>query len=69
MALTASVDVSKTPPTLTVTSDKRKLSVNVTVLGETVVAIGLFPITVSDDSGATWTLKTDDGVTAVYTRG
>lgn len=67
MALTATVDLKASPITLTVVSDKRKVSVNVSVLGETTTAYGAFPITVSDDSGRKWTLKTDDGATAVYT--
>ena len=64
--LTATVDLTKTPIELTVVSDKRAVSVQVTVLGETVPAVGKFPIKVVD-ADRTWTLKTDDGKTAVYT--
>jgi hypothetical protein len=64
--LTASVDLSKSPIELTVTSDKRQVSVQVTVLGETVPATGKFPITVTD-ADRTWKIKSDDGKTAVYT--
>lgn len=67
MALTASVNLSKTPIELTVTSDKRKVSVQVSVAGETATATGSFPVTVKDDSGRVWTVKSDDGQTAVYT--
>ena len=67
MALTASVNLTKTPPELTVVSDKRNVSVQVTAVGETATATGRFPITISDSSGRIWTVKTDDGTTAVYT--
>lgn len=67
MSLSASLDLNATPPTLTVVSDRRKVSVNVTVLGETVNASGLFPVTVTDSSGRVWTQKSDDGTTAVFT--
>jgi hypothetical protein len=67
MALTATLDLTKQPPTLTVVSDRRKVEVDVTVLGETVTATGTFPITITDDSGRAWSLKSDDGATAIYT--
>lgn len=67
MALTAAVDVTATPPTLTVVSDKRKVAVTVTAAGETATGNAMFPVTVTDTSGRVWTVKTDDGVTAVYT--
>lgn len=66
MSLTAKVDTSTAAPTLTVVSDKRNVSVAVTVLGETVNASGRFPVTIVD-AARTWTLKSDDGTTAVYT--
>jgi hypothetical protein len=66
MAITASVDLTKTPIQLTVTSDKRKVSVQVTAVGETATATGQFPIKIQDDSGRTWNVVSDDGVTAVY---
>jgi hypothetical protein len=64
--LTATIDLTKTPLELTVVSDKRVVSVQVSVLGETATATGKFPVKVTD-SNRTWTLKTDDGKTAVYT--
>lgn len=67
MTLSANLDLTKTPPTLTVVSDRRKLSVDVTAVGETVKCTGTFDVTVTDDSGRVWTKKTDDGSTAVYT--
>lgn len=66
MTLKASVDLSATPPTLTVVSDRRKVSVQVSAVGETATATGAFPVTVTDGSGRVWTAKSDDGVTAVY---
>ena len=67
MAITAAVDLTKSPPVLTVTSDKRKVSVQVSAVGETATATGTFPVTVTDTSGRVWTVKTDDGATATYT--
>lgn len=71
MALQAAVDTSKTPFTLTVTSDRRKFSGDVTVssAGDTATATyaGQFPVAVTDDSGRVWTVESDDGTTAVYT--
>lgn len=66
MALTASVDVTKTPAELTVVSDKRQVEVTVTAAGETAVGTAVFPVKVTDED-RTWTKKSDDGVTAVYT--
>lgn len=67
MALTAAVDTAKSPIELKVTSDKRKVEVTVTAAGETAVGTAVFPIKITDDSGRVWTLKSDDGATAVYT--
>lgn len=67
MAITASIDVAKTPIELTVSSDKRKVEVSVTAAGETATGTAVFPVIVKDDSGRTWTKKSDDGSTAVYT--
>ena len=67
MALTASINLAKTPPELTVTSDKRKVTVSVQSAGETAVGTAVFPVTVTDDSGRAWTRKSDDGTTAIYT--
>lgn len=66
MSLTAKLDLTVNPPTLTVTSDRRKVSVQVTAVGETATATGLFPVTVSDSSGKQWKQVSDDGTTAVY---
>jgi hypothetical protein len=65
--LSATVDTTKSPIELTVTSAKRKVSGTVTVAGETATYSGAFEPTVTDDSGRTWTKKSDDGSVAVYT--
>ena len=67
MALTGNVNLDVTPIELTVVSDKRKVEVTVSAVGETATATGQFPIKVTDASGRKWTLKSDDGATAVYT--
>lgn len=67
MALTASINLSKSPAELTVTSDKRKVAVSVSAAGETATGTAIFPVTVSDDSGRVWSRKSDDGTTAIYT--
>lgn len=67
MALTAKIDTSKTPIELTVTSDKRKVAVEVKTGGETAVGTALFPIVFTDLGGRTWTQKSDDGSVAVFT--
>ena len=67
MALTATVDLTKTPITLTVVSSKRLVSVSVTSAGETAVGTAEFPITLTDSTGRAWTSVSDDGRTAVYT--
>lgn len=67
MTITAKIDTTVTPATLTITSDKRKVSVLVTAVGETVTATGQFAVTEVDASGHVWTPKSDDGTTAVYT--
>jgi hypothetical protein len=63
MALTAAVDVTKTPNELKVTSDRRKIAV--TAAGESTTSY--WPVVIVDASGKVWTLKTDDGSVAVYT--
>ena len=65
MALTASLDLNATPPTLTVESDRRLVEVDVRSAGESTTAIGVWPVTVTDDE-RTWTVVSDDGTTAVY---
>lgn len=67
MTISASVDLTKTPPTLTVVSDKRKVTVTVTSAGETATGTATYPVVVVDSSGKTWAVKSDDGVTAVFT--
>ena len=67
MAISGSVNLTKTPIELTVTSDKRKVSVVVSAVGESATLTGTFPVTINDASGRVWTVKTDDGTTAVYT--
>lgn len=64
--LTATIDLTKTPIELTVVSDKRVVSVQVSAVGETATATGKFPVKLTD-TDRTWTLKADDGKTAVYT--
>lgn len=63
MALTATLDMTKKPPTLTVVSDRREGSV--TTGGET--ANFLWPVVITDPSGHPWAVQSDDGTTAVYT--
>lgn len=65
MALTATVDLTKTPPTLTVVSDKRIVSVSVTAAGETAIGTATFPVIVTDATRV-WKIVTDDGKTAIY---
>ena len=67
MALTATIDLTVTPPTLTAHSDRRIVTVTVAAAGETATGTATFPITVADASGRVWTPKSDDGVTAVFT--
>jgi hypothetical protein len=71
MALSAKVDTSVSPFTLTITSDQLKFSVNITVssagASATAEYAGQFPVTVVDDSGRAWAIQSDDGTTAVYT--
>lgn len=66
MAITASIDLTKSPIELTVVSDKRKVEVSVQAAGETATGTATFPVLVTD-AARTWTKKTDDGATAVYT--
>ena len=65
MALTATVDLTKTPPTLTVVSDKRIITVSVIAAGETAVGTATFPVTVTDTTHV-WKVVTDDGKTATF---
>lgn len=65
MALTATVDVSKTPITLTIVSDKRLISVSVTSAGDTATGTATYPLTIVD-AARTWAKVSDDGKTAVY---
>lgn len=67
MALSAKVDITKTPYTLTVVSDKRAVKGTTTVGGESATFNATLEPVVTDDSGRVWTKKTDDGTTAVYT--
>lgn len=69
MALTARIDTSSIPATLTVTAAAADRAVSVTVRsgGQTAAASGTWPVVVVDDSGHVWTVKSDDHVTAVFT--
>lgn len=64
MALTAKFDPVN--GSMTVVSDRRKVTGSVTVGGETAPYSGYFEPVVKDDSGRVWTKRTDDGITAVY---
>lgn len=63
MALNATLNESVTPNALTVVSDRRKITI--TAAGDTMVVA--HPIKITDTAGAVWTVKTDDGATAVFT--
>ena len=65
MTINATVDLTKTPPTLTVTSDHRIVSVSVTAAGDTAVGTATFPVTVTD-AAHVWKVVSDDGKTATY---
>lgn len=67
MALTATIDITKSPIELKVVSDKRVVAVTVTAAGETATGSAVFPVTITDAGGKTWTKKTDDNTTAIYT--
>ena len=67
MALKGSFDLTKNPIECTVVSDRRKVSVDVSSAGDTLTLTGQFPIKITDSSGRVWTVKSDDGATAVYT--
>lgn len=67
MALTATINTSTTPPTLTVQSDRRKVKGTITSAGDTATYEAQFPVTIADDTGRVWTAVSDDGVTAVFT--
>jgi hypothetical protein len=67
MAITAVIDTKKTPMELTVTSDKRKITLTATVAGETATATATFEPIITDTSGRVWTKKSDNGTTAIYT--
>jgi predicted methyltransferase len=66
MTISAKLDLTAAPPTLTVTSDKRKVSVEVSAVGEKTTATGMFPVTVTDSSGKVWKSVSDDGTTATF---
>lgn len=67
MSLTAKVDITTTPYTLTVTSDRRHVKGTTLVAGETATFDAVLEPVVKDDSGRVWTKKSDDGAVAVYT--
>lgn len=69
MALTVTVDLTTKPGTVTATavSDKRVVEVSVSAAGDVATGTATFPITFSDTAGRTYTKKSDDGATAVYT--
>lgn len=67
MALTAKVDLTVTPNTLTVTSDKRVVYKGTAAVGgETVSYSAYLEPTITDSTGKVWVKKSDDGVVAVY---
>lgn len=67
MALSAVVDLTVTPITLTIVSDRRKVTGTITSAGDTATYTAQFPVTIVDSSGRTWTVRGDNGSTAVYT--
>jgi hypothetical protein len=67
MALSATLDITVTPIKLTVTSDKRKVDVEVKASGETATGTATFPVQITQTGGRTWTLQSDNGTTAIYT--
>lgn len=67
MGLTVSIDATKTPLRMTVTSDRRKVPVIIKMAGETALGTAQFPVTIVDSSGRAWSPVSDDGLTAVYT--
>lgn len=67
MALSVSIDITKSPIEMTVTSDSRELAVEVKAAGETASGTVVFPVTITNAGGRTWTKKSDDNRVAVYT--
>lgn len=65
MALSATIDATTSPMTLTVVSDARHVEVEVRTGGETITATGARPVSVVD-ADQVWTVVSDDGATAVY---
>ena len=70
MALSASVNITVNPYTLTIVSDKRVLHISGSVhaAGDDAayVADAVFPITIQDDQNHSWSKVSDDNQTAVY---
>ena len=64
MALTVTIDLTKVPPTLTVVSDKRLVTVTVSSAGDTATGTATYPITITD-LVRVWKPVSDDGKTAV----
>ena len=62
--LTATVDLTKNPPTLTVVSDKRVVAVTVTTAGETATGSAQYPLVITD-LVRIWKPVSDDGKTAI----
>lgn len=67
MSLSAKIDTSVTPMTLTVVSDRRVVAVSLSAVGETAEGFATFPIKLQDASGRVWKPLSDDGITAVFT--
>lgn len=66
MAVTASVDTTTVPITLTVVSDKRNVTGTVLVNGEEAKFNAVIEPKITDDSGKVWVKKSDDGKKSTY---
>jgi hypothetical protein len=68
MTLTAEINISVSPPVLTVVSDRRLIEVTVSTAGETTTATAVYPVTITDPDRE-WIEQSDDGVTSTYIPG
>ena len=64
MALTGTLNLDATPPTLMIVSDRRDASVTVRTGGEELTLTGSWPVLVTDPD-TEWVVSTDDGITQV----
>jgi len=68
MALKATLDLAKNELRVE-SSPSRSVTLTVTDRGSTASAEGIYPLTVTDDSGRVWRLESDDGAVAIYRGG